>query len=153
MLRRTAQDPTVSLQPGSFEVFQVRIRSARRLPTAAALLVVLGAVLLAFPQRAGAQETDATAEGGFVDVIKVDGLLDPIMVNFIEQSIDQAERDEARWLVLQANTTGAVVSDGELMALVTKMREADVPIAVWVGPSGSALTNEAALLRSGADEF
>jgi membrane-bound serine protease (ClpP class) len=129
------------------------MRPARRLPTAAALLVVLGALLLAFAQRVDAQETDDTPEGGFVDVIKVDGLIDPIMASFIERSIDQAERDDARWLVLQANTTGAVVSDGELNALIVKMRDADVPIAVWVGPSGSALTHEAALLRSGADEF
>jgi membrane-bound serine protease (ClpP class) len=80
-------------------------------------------------------------------------LIDPIMVSFIEQSIDQAERDDARWLMLQANTTGVVASDEAFKGLLRKMRDADVPIAVWVGPSGSALTNEAALLRSGADEF
>ena len=51
-------------------------------------------------------------------------------VSFIERSIDQAERDDARWLVLQANTTGAVVSDGELNALIVRMREADVPIRI-----------------------
>ncbi len=66
-------------------------------------------------------------EGGFVDVIKVDGLLDPIMVNFIEQSIGQAEHDDARWLVLQTNTTGSVVSGPDLTRLLDRMATAAVP--------------------------
>lgn len=126
------------------------MRAVRRLPTAAALLVALGAFLLAFPQPVDAQETDGTTEGGFVDVVKVDGLLDPIMVSFLEQSIDQAERDGSLWLVLQTNTTGAVV---DLRELIEQMRSSSVPIAIWVGPSGSNLTNGAAALAFGADEL
>ena len=126
------------------------MRAVRRLSTAGAIIAALGALLLAFPLHAGAQEADATPEGGFVDVVKVDGLLDPVMVNFIGRSIDDAERDGARWLVLQTNTTGAVV---ELGGLVAKMWEARTPIAIWVGPSGSNLTNEAAQIAYGADEI
>jgi membrane-bound serine protease (ClpP class) len=129
------------------------MRAVRRLSTAAALVVALGALLLALAQGAGAQDTDAPAEGGFVDVIKVDGLLDPIMVNFIGQSIDQAERDDARWLVLQANTTGTVVSDADFAGLLGRLATADVPIAIWVGPSGSNLTNKPARMALVVDEF
>jgi membrane-bound serine protease (ClpP class) len=129
------------------------MRAVRRLPTVGLLIAALGALLLVLPQRADAQETDATPEGGFVDVIKVDGLLDPIMVNFIEQSITQADHDDARWLVMQTNTTGSVVSDHERRELVERMRTATVPIAIWVGPSGSNLTNAAADLMWGADEI
>lgn len=128
------------------------MRAVRRLSTAGLLMIALGVLLTALPQRAGAQETDGTVEGGFVDVIKVDGLLDPIVANFISQSIDEAERDDARWLVMQANTTGSVISDDERRSLVEQMRAATVPIAIWVGPSGSNLTNAAADLLWGADE-
>lgn len=134
------------------------MRAVRRLSTVGLLIVALGALLAVLPQRAGAQgdgaqETDATPRAGFVDVIKVDGLLDPIMVNFIEESIAQADRDDARWLVMQANTTGSVVSDHDRRELVERMRTARVPIAIWVGPSGSNLTNSAADLMWGADEI
>jgi membrane-bound serine protease (ClpP class) len=132
------------------------MRAVRRLPTAAALLVALGVLLLAFPLRAGAQEApnaSGASAGGFVDVVKVDGLLDPIMVNFLEQSIDQAERDSARWLVLQANTTGAVVSQSDLSDLVGRLASSRTPIAIWVGPSGSNLTNDAAQLAYASDEL
>jgi membrane-bound serine protease (ClpP class) len=130
------------------------MRAVRRLPTAAALLVALGILLLAFPLRAGAQDASDTSEGGFVDVVKVDGLLDPIMVNFLEQSIDQSERDNARWLVLQANTTGSVVADDDLQGLLDRLATSFVPIAIWVGPSGSELVNEPArMVVFGAREF
>jgi membrane-bound serine protease (ClpP class) len=110
-------------------------------------------LLLVVPQRVEAQETDDTPAAGFVDVIKVDGLLDPIMVNFIEQSIAQAERDDSRWLVMQANTSGSVVSDAELAGLLSLVANSSVPIAIWVGPSGSVLTNAPARLAREADEF
>jgi membrane-bound serine protease (ClpP class) len=134
------------------------MRAVRRLSTVGLLIVALGALLAVLPQSAGAQddggqETDATSRAGFVDVIKVDGLLDPIMVNFIEESIAQADRDDARWLVMQANTTGSVVSDHDRRELVERMRTAAIPIAIWVGPSGSNLTNSAADLMWGADEI
>lgn len=129
------------------------MRAVRRLSTVGLLIAALGALLLAFPQRVEAQETDATPEGGFVDVIKVDGLLDPIMVNFIEESITEAEHDDARWLVMQANTTGSVVPDDDLVHLIDRIRGASVPIAVWVGPSGSQLTNGPAWMGVAADEL
>ena len=129
------------------------MRAVRRLSTAGALLVALGSLLLAFPPPAGAQETDDTAEAGFVDVVKVDGLLDPIMVNFLDQTIDEAERDGSRWLVLQTNTTGAAVPQDDLSELVQRMWDASVPIATWVGPSGSNLTGDAAQIAYGADEI
>jgi membrane-bound serine protease (ClpP class) len=134
------------------------MRAVRRLSTVGLLTVALGTLLAGFPHGAGAQDSDPTPDGvapeaGVVDVIKVDGLLDPIMVNFIEESITQAELADARWLVMQANTTGSVVSDEDRSELLERMRTATVPIAIWVGPSGSNLTNASADLISGADEI
>jgi membrane-bound serine protease (ClpP class) len=130
------------------------MRAVRRLSTAGVLIAALGVLLLAFPQRVEAQAPDSNPEGGFVDVIKVDGLLDPIMVNFIEQSITQSEGDDARWLVLQANTTGSVVSDEQFQGLIDRLATSQVPIAIWVGPSGSKLVNlPARMVVFGATEF
>jgi membrane-bound ClpP family serine protease len=127
----------------------------RRLPTAAALLVALAALLVFTGPATGAQEPDGdTGEAaGFVDVIKVDGLLDPVMVDFIERSVGQAEDEGARWLVLQTDSGGAVVSDEGLAQLLDRLRDARVDVAVWVGPSGSVLRGRAASLAFVADEL
>jgi membrane-bound serine protease (ClpP class) len=119
------------------------------------MLVALAALLVFTGRATGAQEPDGdTGEAaGFVDVIKVDGLLDPVMVDFIERSVGQAEDEGARWLVLQTDSGGAVVSDGRLAQLLDRLRDARVDVAVWVGPSGSVLRGRAASLAFVADEL
>lgn len=87
-----------------------------------------------------------------VNVIKVSGLLDPLLVDFVSRSIDQAEAEGVVALTLQLNSGGAVVPDAEVAALTRQMGEATVPIAVWVGPSGAKALNEAADLVAAADD-
>lgn len=138
----------------------------RRLPIVAGLLVVLGATLWAWPagsaaaQPVGSGDPVDTAPGptggdgapSFVDVVKVNGLLDPIMVDFVEQSVRDAEATGATALVLQTDSDGAVVSDDRLASMLAVMAGARVPVHVWIGPSGSELTHGAALLLGAADE-
>src|SRR6478735_7726 len=154
MLRRTAQGPC-----------SPRRHAVRRLPTTGAVLAVLGALLvvlgLAGPvASAAAQDSDTTsttADGtttttDFVAVVKVSGLLDPVLVDFVEQSVADAESEGATALVLQSNTTGVVVSDADFAALLQRIQSASIPVDVWVGPSGSHLTGKAAQLVGVAHE-
>ena len=136
----------------------------RRLPTTGLLLAAVGLVLLLVAGLAGpvaAQGTDTTAattdgsEGadiGYVAVVKVSGLLDPVMVDFVERSVDDAEEGGAEALILQTNSTGVVVDDATYAALLERIADATVPVDVWVGPSGSDLTGPAAQLVGVADE-
>lgn len=135
----------------------------RRLPIVAALLVAVGGALLvgatgpAGAQTGGVQgSAGGSPEGGsagsFVDVIKVNGLLDPVMVDFVERSVREAEETGALALVLQTDSDGAVVSGARLTELLTVIAGARVPVDVWIGPSGSELTGGAALLLGVADE-
>jgi membrane-bound serine protease (ClpP class) len=136
----------------------------RRLSTGAIGAVLLGLAFLALAApaapAASAPPTPRTAasQGGDqpddarVNVIKVSGLLDPVLVDFVSNSIRQAEDEGAVALTLQLNSGGAVVSDAEIDALTEQMRDADVPVAVWVGPSGSKALDEAAdLVAAAAD--
>jgi membrane-bound serine protease (ClpP class) len=86
-----------------------------------------------------------------VDVIKVSGYLDPVLVDFIETSLDLAEQERSVALVLQLDSPGAVVTDRALDALVHRLEETTVPIGVWVGPSGSAAEGGAGRLVDAAD--
>ena len=75
-----------------------------------------------------------------MSVIEVSGLLDRVLVDFIETQIAKAEDRGAITLVLQLNSNGAVVADDRLDELVERIEHAAVPVDVWVGPSGSRAT-------------
>ena len=123
------------------------MRLTRRV--AAGLALLLGSVLaLSLPASAaagGTTEADGTSraglaaqtEPGVVDVVEVSGYLDPIMANFIERSIDKASADGSLGLVLQVNSSRATVDDQRLRELADRILGSDVPVTVWVGPSGA----------------
>ncbi|MDZ7676735.1 MAG: NfeD family protein [Acidimicrobiales bacterium] len=115
------------------------------------VLAVLGATLLA--GTAGASQTGADEggdEAGVVRVLKVSGLLDPILVSFVEDELEVAGPGIVA-VVLQLNSDGATVSDGEIDELVSAVESADTTVAVWVGPSGSSAEDEASRLVAAAD--
>ena len=95
---------------------------------------------------AGAQDTSpralvtAQADSGddVLDVIQVSGFLDEIVADFIERSIERAEERGSLGLVLQVNSTRSVISDERLIELARRIVSADVPVSMWVGPSGSS---------------
>jgi len=124
----------------------------RRLPTGAlgAALLALALLVLVAPAAsarptAGGQDGDDAPTGRAL-VVKVSGLLDPVLVDFVSRTIEQAEEEDAVALTLQLNSAGATVSDEDIAALTEQMQAADVPVAVWVGPSGSKALDEAAQL-------
>ncbi|MGI8938311.1 MAG: NfeD family protein [Iamia sp.] len=129
--------------------------SLRRLSTTTtglgALAVVLAvvALLVGAGGPSGAQEPDASANpacaeagkgGGRIAVVTVSGLLDPVLARFVERSISDAEEAEVAWLVFQVNSKGTVVSDDRVAELVEAVRTSSVPVALWVGPSGTRAT-------------
>ena len=110
-----------------------------------------GALALAAPSdRAHATEDPAPAPGS-VDVLQVSGLIDPIVVDAIDQAIARADADAAQALVLQINSRGAVVGRDEIESLLERTKGAPIPIAVWVGPSGARLYGTMAQILAVAD--
>lgn len=116
------------------------------LAAAAALLV--GDAFGAPPVHA--QDDDAAALAP-VDVLQVSGLIDPIQVDSITAAIERAGQNGAQALVLQLNSTGAVIGRDAMADLLAKVADADVPIGVWVGPSGARLYGLPAQLLAVAD--
>jgi membrane-bound serine protease (ClpP class) len=121
----------------------------------AVLALGLGAVLSVLAPAAGAQDDDSptAADAGTVEVIEVSGLLDPILVDFVQRSIADAEATDAVALVLQLNSPGAVVSDDRLNELAQVIADAEVPVAVWIGPSGARARGGAAEIALVADDL
>lgn len=106
----------------------------RRLPTALVATSVLG-LLVVLGLAAGA---DAAAPlPPHVDVIEVVGLVDPIEVDFVSDALRDAEKGGAEALVIQLDSGGGIASRQAIDVLAFRIAHSKVPVAVWVGPSGS----------------
>ena len=111
-------------------------------------MTVASALLVLAPEARAT--TDPATSDGHVAVIEVSGLLDEVLVDFVETQIDRAEEQGAIALVLQLNSGGAVVDDARLQELVDHIEAASVPVDVWVGPSGSQAIGDATALLAAA---
>ena len=104
-----------------------------------ALGTALALGLSAEAGASGFQDPAASGPGVF-DVVEVSGYLDPIMADFIERSIDKATADGSLGLVLQVNSRRATIDDERLHELAARIRASEVPVTMWVGPSGAMAT-------------
>src|SRR6478609_2086550 len=93
----------------------------RRLPTLAAALITLAVVMggfsaLAGPAaaRPGSVVQESGDDAGRVSIIKVEGLIDPVMASFIDRSISEGEAAGVVAVVLQMDSSGSVVDDDVL---------------------------------------
>jgi membrane-bound serine protease (ClpP class) len=114
---------------------------------AATVLVAAGALLCDAP--AATAQGPATCEE--LRVAKVTGLLDPVLVDFVEGTVEAADACGAVAVILQLDSPGAVVDRDRFDELLATIDAAEVPITVWVGPSGAQAADEAFELVEAAD--
>jgi len=79
-----------------------------------------------------AQPTDPSASR--VDLIVVDGGINPAVDDFIRESIHRARRGGARALIIQLDTPGGLLTSTR--SIVKEILGAPVPVIVYVAPSG-----------------
>jgi membrane-bound serine protease (ClpP class) len=127
-----------------------RLPNVARRAVLAATLLALAVTMLVGAPAAGAQGGDGDGQrdlgSDVVQLVEVSGLLDPVLVNFIEDQVDQADDEGIVAVVLQMNSPGKAVSDERFIELARHVRDASVPVSVWVGPSGSQAKGAAAQL-------
>lgn len=99
--------------------------------------LILAAPVIGLLGSNGAHAADDSAGLAPVDVVEVSGLMDEINADWIERAIDRSSDNGAQALILQLNTKGAVVSRDRMERLLIRIRDSKVPVAIWVGPSGS----------------
>ena len=86
-----------------------------------------------------------------VNVVQVSGLIDEILVDEIITKVADARTDGSQAVILQINSTGAVVSRDRMARLLEVLHTSPVPIGIWVGPSGANLYGLGAQLMAAAD--
>ncbi|MDQ6617401.1 MAG: hypothetical protein M3083_22305 [Actinomycetota bacterium] len=87
---------------------------------------------------------------GHIDVVQINGLIDPIQVDFLHRAIASANQGSAVALVVQLDSGGGVVSPPVLHRLTDAIATAPVPVAVWVGPSRTRALGAAYLILRAA---
>jgi membrane-bound serine protease (ClpP class) len=127
---------------------------------ACAALLLFGAVLSAQPQmpwdgradeKAADKATGKSAEPGktggadkasksdpgkpVVDVLTIDGAIQPISAEVILQAIDRAERMKREALVIRLDTPGGL--DTAMRQIIKRILISEVPVVVYVAPAGS----------------
>jgi len=70
-----------------------------------------------------------------VNVIEINGVINPVASKFITEAIDQSEEDGAQCLIIQMDTPGGLMDS--MRSIVKKMLSARVPVVVYVSPSGA----------------
>ena len=86
-----------------------------------------------------------------VNVVQVSGLIDEILVDKVVTSLRDATTDGSQAVILQINSSGAVVSRDRMAYLLGVLRDSPVPVGIWVGPSGASLYGLGAQLLAAAD--
>ena len=67
--------------------------------------------------------------------IIVDGVINPVATEYIVKSIDRAEKDNAELLVIELDTPGGLMES--MHRIIKAIQSSEVPVAVYVAPSGS----------------
>lgn len=68
-------------------------------------------------------------------LVKIDAPITPVIANFLIYSIDLANKNKARALIIELDTPGGLVDSTR--EIVKEILKSDIPIIVYVSPSGA----------------
>jgi membrane-bound serine protease (ClpP class) len=77
----------------------------------------------------------ASASSPPVRVLHVEGVIVPIVADYIDRGISQAEKENATACIIELDTPGGLLESTE--AIVKRIMNAEVPVVVYVTPKGA----------------
>ena len=83
-----------------------------------------------------------------VNLAVVDGAIGPTSAEFIVEAIETSESDEAECLIIELDTPGGL--DASMRVIVKRIMAAEVPVVVYVFPSGSRAASAGAFIMLAA---
>jgi len=94
--------------------------------TGACLAFVVALLALAAPVSAAPQP---------VATIEIEGVISPVTLRLVGLAIDRAQAERAQALIIQLDTPGGL--ERSMRAIVQRMMNAEVPVVVYVAPTGA----------------
>lgn len=73
--------------------------------------------------------------GNTIDVLKFEGIINPIIADYITEGIDKASERNSLALIIQMDTPGGL--DKSMRIIIKKILGSQIPIIVYVAPGGS----------------
>ena len=77
----------------------------------------------------------ASASSPTVHVLRVEGTIVPVLADYIDRGITQAEKEDSVACIIELDTPGGLLDSTE--RIVQKIMNADVPVVVYVSPKGA----------------
>jgi len=117
------------MKPGRQRFGPVRTRAgfgAAAIPARACLVLLFA--LLVVPAVASAAPAP-------VATIEIEGVISPVTLRLVGIAIDRAQAERAQALVIQLDTPGGL--ERSMRAIVQRMMNAEVPVVVYVAPTGA----------------
>jgi membrane-bound serine protease (ClpP class) len=99
--------------------------------------IVLGILVQFIPRPAQASDE-------YIMVVQADAAVVPVLEDYLDRALTQAEEENAALVIVELDTPGgsvAVMND-----IIERIRGADVPVAVYVAPTGSMAASAGALI-------
>jgi len=79
--------------------------------------------------------TNASATNQSIKVLQVEGTIVPVVADYIDRGIKQAEDEGATVCIIELNTPGGLLNSTE--KIVQRIMNANVPVVVYVSPKGA----------------
>ena len=108
------------------------------------LSVAFALILLGLAGQALAQ---APSSGALV--MEIEGAINPVKVRYLERALQQARDSDASLLIIRLDTPGGLLDSTRKM--VEMQLESDIPIVVYVAPSGARAGSAGAFLTAAAN--
>jgi membrane-bound serine protease (ClpP class) len=93
------------------------------------------ALLIAAMVTLGVGDLPQTIQSGAVVVLEVRGVIDPVIAQYVERGIHAADQSGASLVIIQLDTPGGL--DTAMRKIVQAILNSDVPVVVFVAPSGA----------------
>jgi len=106
-------------------------------------------VVLAFPLVLLATPALVSAATAPVATVVVDGVISPVTLRLVETAITRAKAGGAQALVIQLDTPGGL--ERSMRAICQRLLNAELPVIVWVGPTGARAASAGVFITMAAN--
>ncbi len=92
--------------------------------------------------------SEAKREVKKIITLDVNSAITPATLNFIGSALNRAKNEKDSLLLIRMNTPGGLVTSTK--SILSLFGDSDIPVVVWVTPSGASATSAGAIIASGA---